>query len=193
MNKKGSLLGVVDNIQFIMVLVIILSLIIMGVWGAATLGPIVVGEGSSAATNIKSAVLATHNNTSLGNATTVSADTVTSTLGKVELLVYAVFFGLFFGFLIVAYEVKFYPFLSWAWIGLMFIVVLLAMVVSNAYQEQSLTDNTAGYYATWGTTSWVMNYLPHIFATLGLISGVMLFILRTRSPDDELTTGSVNL
>lgn len=193
MNKKGSLLGFLDNMQFMLILVIVIVGVIGVIYGLVTVGPLISGEGGSALRDIKLAVQQTDNNTAIGNATTISADTVTGVTGKMELLVYAIFIGLFIGFFIVAYEVKFYPFLSWAWIALMVVVVLFAIVLSNAYQEASADPTTAAYYATWGSTGYLMYYLPYIASALGLLSGVILFALSQKSPDEDLTTGSVNI
>lgn len=193
MNKKGSLIGFVDNIQFIFILVIVLALVVGLIYGAAVAGPLISGETTNAANSVKLAVQNSENNSALSNATTTTANTVTGVMGKMELLVYAVFFGFFIGFLVVAYEVKFYPFLSFAWIALMIIVVLFAIILSNAYAEQKIDGVTQEFYSTWGSTGWLMDYLPHIVGTLGLISTIMLFMLSSRSPDEEVTTGSVGI
>lgn len=194
MNKKGSLTGFLDNLQFIFVLVLVLVLVVGLIYGLVTLGSPAVGETKDAVNEIKSAFQKGDlNNSQLGNATEVTANMTTGVLGKMELFVYAIFFGLFIGFLVVAYEVKFYPFLSFVWIGLMFVVVIFSIILSNAYQEASIDPATSEYYSTWGDTEWLMIYLPHIFAVLGVISGILLFALSTRSPDEEINTGSVNL
>lgn len=192
-NKKGSLIGFLDNIQFIFVLVMVLVGIIGVVYFLVVGGPLISGSIGDAATSIKSAVQQRDNNTDIGNATTTTANMVIDVTGKMELLVYALFFGLFLGFLVVAYEVKFYPFLSFAWIGLMIVVVLFSIVISNSYQEDIASGPTSEFYSTWGNTGWIMAYLPHIFTTLGLVSGILLFALSTRSPDEEVTTGTVNI
>lgn len=192
-NKKGSLLGFLDNMQFIVVLIMVLVGVIGVIYFLVVAGPLLSGSTSEAATAIRNAVQQSDNNTAVGNATTVATTMVIDVTGKMELLVYAVFFGLFIGFLVVAYEVKFYPFLSFAWIALMIVVVLFSIVISNSYQEDIAAGATAEFYSTWGNTGWIMTYLPHIFATLGLVSGILLFALSTRSPDEEVTTGSVNI
>jgi hypothetical protein len=194
MNRKGSLGGFLDNFQFIFILIIVLVGIIGLIYGLAVTGPLVTGSVIDASDSIRDAVAnSPENNTDLGNATSTVTSVVSKTMGKMELLVYASFLGLFIGFLVVAYEVKFYPFLSFAWIGLMIIVTLFAIVISNAYTNQSVDGPTAEFYSTWGSTGWIMTYLPHIFASLGLISGILLFTLQSRSPDEEATTGSVNI
>lgn len=195
MNKRGSLIGFLDNMQFMLILIIVLALIVGLVYGLVTLGAPVVGETNNAATSIKDSFTTspTMNNTDISNATVTTANITSGVLGKMELFVYAIFFGLFLGFLVVAYEVKFYPFLSFAWIGLMVIVVLFSIIISNAYQEESTNPATAAYYSTWGNAGWIMNYLPHIFAVLGLVSGILLFAISTKAPDEDLNTGSVNL
>lgn len=192
-NKKGSLIGFLDNMQFIFVLIISLVFVIGFIYFAVVAGPLISGSASEAATEIRSAISNTDNNTEIGNATVTTTTIVIDVMGKMELLVYALFFGLFLGFVVVAYEVKFYPFLSFAWIALMIVVVLFAIVVSNSYQEDIAAGPTSEFYSTWGNVGWLMVYLPHIFAALGLISAILLFALQTRSPDEDVTTGSVNL
>lgn len=193
LNKKATLLGFIDNIQFIFILIIVLALIIGLIYGLAVAGPLIAGETSNAADMVKLSIQTSDNNSAISNATTVSADVVTGVMGKMELLVYSIFFGLFIGFLIVAYEVKFYPFLSFAWLMLMIIVVLFAMILSDAYEIQKNETTTDELYSTWGSTGWLIDYLPQITSTLGLISTVLLFMLRNRSPDEEISTGSINI
>lgn len=194
MNKKGSLTGVLDNYQFIFTIIMVLVIAIGVLWGMFTLGPIMAGEGTQAVSAIKNDLQSTDaNNTEFSNATIVGADLTTSIIGKMEFLVYAVFLGCFIGFLIIGYEVKFYPYLSFVWIGLMIVVAFFSIIVSNAYQEDAANEITSSYFATWGSSGWVMSNLPYIVVSLGMISGILLFIMSSRQPDEEMTTGSVNI
>lgn len=183
MKKKGFL-----NQVMIVLIIVVVIIVIMGLF---TLGsivlPIIAGEGAALSSTIQSSV-ADSGVIELQNATQVSTDTVINVLGVMEVIVYLFFMGLVIGFIFIAYYVKTYPFLAWFWIGIMAIVVIMAMIMSNIYQEASVEGDLSSFYTTWGTNDLLMNYLPHIFTFIGVFGGVILFVIISRDSEVETST-----
>lgn len=180
MNRKGDILS---NIMIVMVLIVV----VVGIIGVFSLGsivlPIISGEGIDAANMIQESVAAA-GDSGLTNASTVATSTTINTLGIVEMLVYFLFLGLVIGFIIVSYYIRTYPFLGFFWIGGMVIIVIISMIMSNAY-EQAKTGDLASYYTTWGTNDLLMSYLPHIMAFITIFGGIVLFAIVSRDPEQE--------
>lgn len=181
MKKKG----LVEQIYLVMVLIVILITVI----GLFSLGsivlPILVGEGNSV-TDIIQTDLANSGIEPLQNASTVPAETVKGVLGVVELVLYFMFLGLIIGFVLIAYYVRSYPFLAWFWAGAMVIIVIMAMIMSNAYEQAKNEPDLQSFYLTWGSNDLLMSYLPHIILSIGILGGIILFVLISRDSESEV-------
>jgi hypothetical protein len=178
-NRKGLL-----NQIMIVVILITVIIAIIGVFSLASIVlPVLTGEGIEVAT-----LLQTSMNESgiaeMNDAGQVATSTTINVLGIFELLVYLFFFGLVIGFIMVAYYVRTYPFLAFFWAGGMVITTIIAMIMSNAY-EQAKTGDLAQFYNTWGTNDLLMSYLPHIMAVVTIVGGIVLFVLVSRDSEGE--------
>lgn len=189
MNKKGQLGGILNNIQMVLLIALVLGFIVGAVFILGTVGPIVSGEGKNIATQIRTAVNQNNPNTNLSAATTTTTTIVENVLGTGELLVYMFFMGLFIGYLILAYNVRTYPYLAFFWVFLMVVMVVLSVIVSNAYQQAAANGPTASFYTAWGTNNFLMENLPFIVAVIGIIGGILLFVIVQRVPEEELSSG----
>lgn len=178
-----------DKMMIVLVMFVILALIVAGIYGAFTIGPIAVGAGTTILGDIRTGMQQGQAPSGLINATNTSTNMVSGILGHIELMVYLCILGLFIGYLIVAYNVKTYPWLSFIWAFLMVILVVLSMFLSNAYAEAKALGETSEFYASWGSGHFIMDKLPFIVAFFGMLSAVLLFILMQRSPEEEQNLG----
>jgi hypothetical protein len=185
MNKVGF----TNQVMIILILLIVFTLVIGGVWIMSIAGPIIVGEGTTISNQISSVVHQNNPGTALDNATTVVTNTTTSGLGTLELLVFMLTIGLFLGYLVICYYVRTYQWLSVLWIGIIFLMVVMSFIFSNAYQQVSHQSELRSFYTSWTTMDYLMNYLPHITIALGIISGILLFTILVTEPEQDVMGG----
>lgn len=188
--ERPQQLFVNDNLVSKIMIVIILFLVLAMLIGGYVLGsmilPILVGEGTHL-TNVIQSDMDTHlPGSALANATAVATDTTQGVLGVFQLLVYFCLFGLIAGYFIIALYVRTYPFLAVFWIFLIIALVVFAMIFSNAYQYASTSStDLETFYTNWGTNHFMMTYLPHIVAVIGILGGILLFTLISKDPESE--------
>ena len=181
MNKKGLL----NQIYIVIVLVVVLIAII----GLYSLGsivlPIVVGEGTNTANTIHQSIV-DGGLVELQNASAVASQATVNALGVFELITYFVFLGLIIGYIMIAYYVRTYPFLGFFWLGAIVALVVIAMIMSNAYEQAKNETDLNKFYTSWGTNDLLMSYLPHIVTVIGIIGGIILFALVSTESEAEV-------
>ena len=181
MKRKGLL-----NQIYIVVIIAVILITIIGLFSLASIVlPILVGEGNLV-TNIIQTDLQNSGIEPLQNASTTPTETISGILGAVELIVYFLFLGLIIGFIIIAYYVRTYPFLAFFWAGIMVILVIMAMIMSNAYEQAKNEPDLQAFYTTWGSNDLIMSYLPHIIASIGILGGIVLFVLVSRETESDV-------
>lgn len=183
MNRKAQ-----TNQIWIIIILFIVAIVLLGAfWMYATAAPILVGQTQSLTSIFRTSLTATGGpGSALSNATNIAADVSDSIVGSAQIVSYFLFAGLFMGFLVVCYYVRTYKWLAVAWIGLMAFLVFISMIMSNAYQEAYTTSSDLqAFYNTWGTSNFIMQYLPYITLVLGMLSGIVLFVLISTDSEEE--------
>lgn len=184
MNKRGLL----NEIWIVVILFIVFLVGMCLYWIFATAAPVVVGEGRVLTGIIQTSFATNDPNGSLNNASDIAVNTANNFLGMVEGIIYLAFFGGMIGFIAVCYYVRTYKWLSLVWVMLMIGLTVIAMVLSNAYQDAAATStDLTNFYNTWGTNNFIMFNLPYIIAGFGVITGIILFALVAISGDEEET------
>jgi hypothetical protein len=180
-HKKGLL-----NQIYIVVILVAVLLFIIGLFslGAIVL-PIFAGQGIEVAGIVQNS-LSTSGNQELEDAGEVATSTTINVLGGLELLVYLTLIGLVLGYIMIAYYVRTYPFLAFFWIGALVGLVIIAMIMSNAYETAKTSPELEAFYSVWGTNDFLMSYLPHLVAFIGIIGGIVLFgLVATNDSETE--------
>jgi uncharacterized protein (UPF0333 family) len=181
MRKKGQ-------VNQIMILVI-LTLVIVGImgifWMYSMVAPIVSQTAGTLTDELVIATAGMENEGNMSGAVRESAGIVTNSLPLLNYIGYFMFFMLILGFFLMAFFVRTYPFLIIFWIGLIFLLVLVALIMSNAYQVAADTGEFSSAYSSFTMNDYVMRYLPHMIAVTGIFGGIILFVLVTKDPVAE--------
>lgn len=181
-NKRG----VVQQIMSVLIIIVVLVVVIVMFWGGSILLPLFAGMGGETITQINNAVNTQSPNSELANATITATSIGTGVIGIMEYMVYFALIIMFVGFMILAYYVRSYPFLSFFWVLMIIALTFLSMILSNAYITASLQPATASYYSTWGSNNFIMENLPYVVVFVGIIGGIILFVLASREPESEV-------
>lgn len=179
MNRKG----LVDQMVWIMTLVVILAIIIVFVWGGMILMPMLTGVGK----DITGSLVNMSVNSGDGNLTTAlstSTKIVDESIGNLEWVTYAMLIALFLGFLGLCFYVRTYPFLLGFWIVGIIVMAILSLFLTDAYQTAVVEDSSL---SVWVTSHYIMSNLPMIIVGIGIVGGVILFSLITRDNEAEVS------
>jgi hypothetical protein len=179
MNRKGLL----NQILIVIVLIVVVMAIVASISLGSIIFPIISGEGIDVAHEIQSSIELA-GNSEMTNASEVATSASINVLGTFEFIIYIGFLGLVIGYIMVAYYVRTYPFLAFFWIVGMILIVIFAMIMSNAY-EQAKGGDLESFYTTWGSNDLLMSYLPHIMAFVTIIGGIVLFAIVSKDPEAE--------
>jgi len=182
MNRRG---GLDRQIIFVLTLVVIFACVIFIIWGAATVFPLAVGSGQEITSTINDAIQTTDSGTPLGNASAAATNVASGVLGSIEFIVYAVMIGLFLGYLAICYYVRTLKILAAIWFIVIVLMVVAAMIVSNAYITAAADPTLGNFYQTWGSNDFMMRNLPFITGIVGVFSGLFLFVIMQREPEEE--------
>lgn len=184
-NKKG--LGNQIMLLIVMAIVLIGLILIMFVWGM--LGPPLQATLSDSNTIIQEtfassqdANLISAGQTSFGNAT----EGVTNNL---EWVSYTMFILMFLVFLIMAFYVRTYPFLLVIWIILIVLMFFGSIYLTVVYQDLRADATLGAYYQSWENTDFILQNLPIITLMVGIIGGIIMFMLASRNQEVEQISG----
>lgn len=185
-NKKGIVAQTEQMLVIVLALVFGISLFAI----AVLLGPLLVGVGTDTSETLQGAFgqidIDTNNNPNT-TAAEVTRQATIPILGTIEMIVYMCLIAFVAGFMIMAYYVRSYPALSFFWLFLVVALVIISMFISNAYQTAAMAGGDIGdFYSDWGTTGFIMEYLPHLVAFIGIMGGIVLFALVNRDPESEV-------
>jgi hypothetical protein len=186
-NKKG----ITSQIMTLYIMGIVLVVLVMFIYLWALAGPLFVGLMGDANTEFKTLFQQT-NDQHLINASVPSIETGIDSLNTFEWVSYMIFIFMFLGFLIMCFYVRTYPFLIAVWIVLIIIIVFLSIFLTVTYQDISLDPSVSGYYSQWENTDFMLKNLPAILSVLGVIGGIIMFILATREQEIEQQTGGLS-
>lgn len=187
MNKRGQT-NLVGNFMNILIMVMVIVGIIAVIFGIALGAPLLIGNANTLNEEVTSAFQdANIQDIDTQNATGIATDTVRGTLGTMQFIMYAVFIGLILGYLVICFYMKSQPWLIFAWVFIMLFMVIISMFIANSYITAAENPVNEDFYDAWGSSDFVMRYLPHIMATLGVIGGIFLLVLY---PRDEYEGGA---
>jgi hypothetical protein len=182
MNKEGF----VNQIMIVLIigLVFILIFAVYYVWSLSA--PIVQKLSNDVSPIIKKAV-GNSGDSSLINATEVSVNAVNNSLNNMEWIGYTALIFMFLTFILIAFYVRTYPFLIFVWFFMIVLGVFIGIFLSVSYQNiKSQGGFLAEAYSSWQTNDLILSYIPHIMVVIGLIGGVVLFILASRETEAEM-------
>ena len=69
----------------------------------------------------------------------------------------------------------------------MVIMTIMGIYLSSAYSDMIADSYTSSVMIGWGTSNWILLNLPTIFVSIGLIGGVIMFLLIPKEADAEQT------
>lgn len=98
---------------------------------------------------------------------------------------YSMFFGLVVAFLIIAYNVKAHPYLSVVWVGIIIVLALIAIWMSVSYEDMKADSYLREVYESNVLNDFLMSYLPHLIVVIGLIGGVLMFLVLSTDQTTE--------
>lgn len=178
-NKKGLSTG----LSILIVMGIVLFVLIAMLFVAQTTLPIIQGTLGDVNVVLQEAVQET-GDTGLINASQSSFQPATDSLQNFEWITYTVFIFLFITFIIMAFYVRTYPFLIFIWIIMIIILLFASIFLTVAYQDLAASD-LGVYYSAWENSHWLVSNLPIVVLAIGIIGGIVMFILASREQEAE--------
>ena len=110
-----------------------------------------------------------------------SADTVSALgsakdlTGRLDWVVFAIFIGLVLAMLIASWFIPGHPIFMFIYFLAVLIIVVVAAVLSNAWETFSDTDPISGSTSSFGITNHLLNNLPLYLGVAGFLGMVILF------------------
>ena len=181
-NRKGF--G--NQLMMILVIGMVLAFIMLAIWVGGLFLPLLTGTGTLLVNTISTSINTQSPNSELANATNIALPIASRSLGVVEGIVYVFMVFIFLGFIALCFYVRTYPFLAFFWVFIIIALVFLSMFISNSYISASLVPATNSYYTTWGQNDFILSNLPFIIAVVGVVGGIILFVLASREPEAEV-------
>lgn len=175
-NKKGFF----NQLAIVVILAVVLICIILFAWVGGIIGPIISTTGNDVSNSLHEATL---NDPDLSNASDTAFIPANEGLQNSEWIVYFFIIILFLTFIIMAFYVRTYPFLAFIWIGIIIVLAMISIYLSNAYQEIA-SDGTMNLQS-WENTHFLLSNLPQIVVIIGIIGGIAMFILSSREQEAE--------
>lgn len=90
-------------------------------------------------------------------------------------------------FMILGFNVKSHPSLMFVWIGIMVLMTFISLIFANAY-ESTLANGGVLYATQDNFTDFLARNLPFVVGGIGLIGGVIMFLLIPKEPEYEVVT-----
>lgn len=180
MNKKGEL---TQNIMLIVFFAVIVGILIAFAWGGMILMPILQDSVGETTTILQQTASETQDEQII-NASEVALYPVENINYQLEWITFALFSILLLTLLIMCFYVRAYPFLMFIWIFLIIALVFVSLFLTIGYQD--LREGELGsIYKSWETSDFYLTYLPHIIFVIGIIGGVIMFVLSGNQPEQQ--------
>lgn len=109
-----------------------------------------------------------------------------ASLSNLEWFAYVMFIVMFLVFIIMCFYVRMYPFLAFFWIILVVLMFFGSIYLTVVYQDLRVSPGLDTYYQGWENTDFMLQYLPAIILIVGIIGGIVMFLIATRSQEVEL-------
>lgn len=123
-------------------------------------------------------------NQALENATQASFVQANRGVQQLEWIVFTMFVFLMITMLIMCFYVRTYPFLIFVWILMILILTFGSLFLANAYQDLR-SGELSEVYTSWENTDYYLQWLPHIVVIIGVIGGIIMFVLASKQPEAE--------
>lgn len=181
MDKRGR---IDDSIMFGLILFVSVCIIAVVGFGFFTALPIFTFFGSNVVDLVTSDAQA-NPSSPLSNATITTLGMVTTTFNTLNYLSYAIFFGLFLGFVVLCFSVRSDPFMIWIWVIGIVIMALLGLFITVVYQKLSGdSGEVAVALQSWTYNHFILSNLPMLIGAIGVLGGIVLLIIPKQSPDE---------
>lgn len=182
MNKKGF-------IQHILTLGI-LALVIVGIMLLIFVVQLAMPIFSTISTETGHLFILTTSNETPSNLSIAATTATTAAIESIQMLEwisYVFIIMLIITFFGIAYFVRSHPFLIVFWIFIIICLVFVSLFLTVSYQDVKSDPYLASMYEQWESTDYLLSWLPHIITAIGILGGIVLFILITREPESEAT------
>lgn len=176
MNKKGF----IDQLTIVIVMGIVLTFLVLAFFVWAFAAPYVADASNEINTIVSSADFSS-GTPEVANATAASITPINSSIQQLQWISYAMIIVLFIGFVVMCFYVRTYPFLAFIWIAIIIMIVFMSIFLSVSYQ-----DAREDIHTQWANQNYLLEYLPHIITVMGIIGGIIMFVLATRDSEAEL-------
>lgn len=187
-NKRGF----IDKTLGLVVFGVVLIFIVLIVYFGSLLMPILTPNLQTAGTLVNDAFQSVDNEP-IQNASTAVIVPATNALNNMEWLSYSLMIVCFLAFLIMCFYVRTYPFLLWIWIIMIIIIVFVSIYLTVAYQDLRADATLGQYYQSWENTDFMLRNLPIVMLIIGIVGGVIMFILSSRDAAAEQVGGGTQL
>jgi uncharacterized protein with PQ loop repeat len=118
----------------------------------------------------------------IGDGNRNASETIDNTMGKVTASFDALYwisvfliFGMIIAIFIGSYMVTTKPIFFIPYLFIVFIAVIVAVPISNAYETLRGDATLGSTYAGFTGANYVMNYLPMIVVIVGIVGGIIMF------------------
>ncbi len=177
--RKKNKKGLAGNIMLLIVFGIVLVFIILLIYAGSLILPILTPNLQEMGTLANDAMQST-NNQDIQYASNNSIVPATESLNNMEWIGYTMMIFMFLVFIVMCFYIRVYPFLMWIWIVLIVILVFVSMYMTVAYQDLRADSQLGDYYKAWGNTDFVLRNLPVVVFILGVIGGIVMFMVSSR-------------
>lgn len=181
-NKKG----LANQIILLMVMAVVLILIMGLVFIWQLIGPPLQNTLQSSNTILQDTMSSTQDQ-KLINASQASFGNAAASLNNLEWFSYTMFIMMFLVFLIMCFYVRVYPFLIFIWLILVVLLFITSLYFAVTYQDLRADATLGSYYQSWENTDFMLKNLPAIVLIVGIVGGIIMFMIANRSPEVELS------
>lgn len=184
MNKSGF----VDGMMKVIVWAAIFSFFILMVYAGGMILPILVPTAQEVLTTAGDAMQST-GDANIQAAADVAITPINQSLNNAEWMAYTMLILMFLSYIVMCFYVRTYPFLLWIWIIMIVILCICSIWMTVAYQDMSADSELGAYYHDWGNVDFALRNLPAIVFILGVIGGIIMFMLSNRDSAAEMGGG----
>lgn len=187
-NLRNDKRGIASQIMIVIIMGIVLAMLMLFIFIGQLIGPPLISTLQDT-NGILQETMQSTNNENLTSAAQASFQPAADSLNNFEWLSYTLIIMVFLVFIVMCFYVRTYPFLLFVWIIMIILLVVMAIYLSVVYQDLA-TDNTlGGYYTSWENTDFILQNLPAIILILGIVGGIVMFILSSREQEAEIGGG----
>jgi hypothetical protein len=144
----------------------------------------IVSKGSNEINSIIQNASLTTGNGNLTLATTSVLGQTNTGIQQLEWISYTIIIILLLTFVMLCFYVRTYPFLAFIWILIIVFLGGLSIFLTSAYQDiQSKGGFIGDALNSWENTNSLALWLPYIIVGIGIIGGIIMFVLATRESE----------